>query len=294
VKLNRIFFIVNLSAGQKEPITEYINNIFYGSDLTWSIYVLQKGEHASEIVRSQIGLYDLIVVYGGDGSVTEAARHLIGTKTPLAIIPGGTANILAKELGIPQDIETALKLIRDQSFMIKTIDTGLVNGRPFLLRINLGIMATMITEANPELKESLGQMAYGISAIKAIYKSEPVTYMLDIDGKTINVEGESLTITNSGSMGIGYLQMQPGISIEDGLLDVVLLKDAGLLSLVKATGSSLFNQETDAISHWACRKVTVTMQTEQLFLCDDCEDKAKQLAIEVVPASLTVVIPIED
>ena len=134
-----------------------------------------------------LGDADLIAVYGGDGSVTEAASALIGSETPLAIIPGGTANVLSKELNIPQDTETALIMIRDGRFELKTIDTGLVNDLTFLLRVNMGIMAEMITETDPDLKDKIGQLAYGVATRKSIHKAEPLGYQLNIGGKPIEV-----------------------------------------------------------------------------------------------------------
>lgn len=291
VKMPRIYFIINPSAGGQGPVSEIIDRIFHDSEYQVKVHVLKEGEQAAQIIRQVTDTTDLIAVYGGDGTVTEAASALIGTHMPLAIIPGGTANVLAKELGIPQDTETALKLIRDGNFELKKIDTGLVNKQPFLLRINLGIMAEMITESDPELKGHIGQLAYGVSTIKSISQAKTITYQLNIDGQEIEASGVSLTVTNSGSVGIGDLQLQPGILINDGLLDVVLLKDAGVISLIKAAGSSLFNLETNAVSHWTCREIKITTPEEQLFLCDDCEDKTNELMITVVPASLSVVVP---
>ncbi|WCT10404.1 diacylglycerol/lipid kinase family protein [Mucilaginibacter jinjuensis] len=289
----RIYLIINPGAGQDEPIMEMIDRIFHDSGRQpITVHVLEEGEQAADLIRKVLPETDLVAVYGGDGSVTEAAAALIGTGIPLAIIPGGTANVLAKELGIPQDTETALRLIQQNQYQLKTIDTGLVNNRSFLLRVNLGVMAEMITETDPDLKDKIGQLAYGVATIKSIYEAEPVSYQLNIDGETVNANGVSLTVTNSGSMGIGDLQLSPDIHINDGLLDVVLLKDTGVLSILKAAGSALFGHETDAVSHWACREVTITMPEEQLYLCDDCEDKATSLHIKVVPASLSVVLPL--
>lgn len=289
--MSRIYFIINPSAGQQEPIFEIFGRVFNDTEHQITVHVLEQGQHAANIIRQIIDTTDLVAVYGGDGTVTEVASELIGTNIPLAIIPGGTANVLSKELGIPQDAESAMALIRDGNFELKKTDTGLVNNRPFLLRINLGIMAEMITEADSDLKDQIGQMAYGVSTIKSITQAQTVNYQLNIDGKEIEAPGVSLTVTNSGSMGIGGLQLQPGILINDGLLDVVLLKDAGVLSLIKAAGGSLFNLETDTISHWTCREITITMPEAQLYLCDDCEDKTSKLTITIVPASLYVAVP---
>jgi len=292
VEINHIFFIINPFSGKDEPVEAIIRQVFKDSEQKITVYVLKEGEDPAEVARGAISEADLIAVYGGDGSVTEVASALINTNMPLAIIAGGTANVLSKELGIPQNTEDALTYIQEGRYHFKTIDTGTVNGRPFLLRVNLGIMAEMITETDPELKDKIGQMAYGVATVKSLANAVPVNYYLNIDGKLIDATGVSLTVTNSGSMGIGDFQLQPGISVSDGLLDVILMKDAGFLSIIKAAGGALFGTETDAVSHWTCKEVTVTLPREQGYLCDDCEVKDTELNIKVVPASLTVVVPL--
>lgn len=291
MKTGKLFILINPAAGKNEPILETINEVFQDSGLELNVHILAENEDPAALVSEAAQNTDVVAIYGGDGSVTAASGALIGTDTPLAIIPGGTANVMAKELSIPQDAEVALRLIRDGDYQLKRIDTGVVNDRPFLLRVNLGIMASMITETDPELKDKLGQFAYGLATIKTIREAEPVTYQLMLDGEHITATGVSLTITNSGSLGIGDLQLQPGISVSDGLLDVVLLKDAGLTSVIKAAGGSLLGRETEAVCHWKAKTITVTLPERQTYLCDDCEDQATQLSLHIVPASLTVIVP---
>jgi diacylglycerol kinase (ATP) len=293
VDIKKIFLIINPASGNDEPVTEIVNRIF-GADEGLLIHVLKKHDDLSAIIHEALTKADLIAIYGGDGTVTEAAAALIGSGKPLAIIPGGTANVLSKELHIPQDTEDALILLRDRKFTLKTMDTGLVNDQPFLLRINLGIMADMITKTDPELKDNLGQLAYCISTLKSINEATPIDYRLVIDGQQINTTGVSLTITNSGSMGIGSLQLKPGISISDGLLDVILLKDTGFVSLIKAAGSTLFGNDVEEVSHWTCKEIEITLPEKQTYLCDDTEAIADKLSIKVVPSSLTVAVPLND
>ncbi|MGY3211313.1 diacylglycerol/lipid kinase family protein [Mucilaginibacter sp. HD30] len=293
MNIDHIFIIVNPSAGKDEPILQLIADVFRNSALKTTVHILKIDEDPAEVARMASKPKTLIAVYGGDGSVTQAAGALINTAFPLAIIPGGTANVLSKELSIPQDTEEALMLLKEGNYELTKIDTGTINGRPFLLRINLGIMAEMITETDPGLKDKIGQLAYGVATVKSVVNAEPTTYKLTIDGQTINTEGVALTITNSGSMGIGQLQLVSGISVSDGLLDVVLLQDAGFLSIVKATGGALLGKETDAVAHWQGKNITVQLPNKQTYLCDDCEDTASELNIKVVPASLTVSVPLK-
>ena len=128
--------------------------------------------------------------------------------------------------------------------------------------------------------------------VKTIATSAPVSYHLTIDGKIIEESGVSLTVTNSGNIGIGDFALQPGISITDGLLDIILMRDSNFLSLLKVTSSTLLQNETDALKHWQCRKVVIKLATMQNYICDDHGETSKELVIEIVPASITILTPI--
>ena len=291
MKFKHIHFIINPASGKEEPILSYINKAFGDSRIDWDISVTKKGLSAGQIARKLIGKTSLIVVYGGDGCVTQVAAALQGTKLPLAILPGGTANVMARELGIPLATEAALELLQKDKYRVKAIDMGMVNGQPFLLRVNLGIMADMVIEADRKLKDKIGQLAYGVTAVQTVAAAEPVNYQLKVDGKKIETSGVALTVTNSGHMGVGDLALQPGISINDGLLDVILLKDNDLLSLFKAAGSALLEKKTEALEHWACHKVVITLSQKTIFIRDDEEQSAKKLKIEVIPGAIQILVP---
>jgi diacylglycerol kinase family enzyme len=260
-----LLLIVNPASGKNEPILELAGKVFHDSGIVLDIHVLAEGENPGEVARAAAETHQMIAVYGGDGSITEAAAGLIGRNVPLAIIPGGTANVLSKELCIPQDTEAALRLIRVGKFVLKQIDTGLVIDEPFLLRVNLGLMAEMVTQADPDLKDKVGQLAYGVSALKSWKDAEMMDYELILDGEAVILSGVALTVTNSGSIGIGGLQMAQGIRMDDGLLDVVVLKEAGLLAVAGAAGSSLLGKESDAIIHRTCRKVEIKLNRSKLI-----------------------------
>lgn len=291
MKFKHIHFIVNPASGKEEPILSYINTALNDSGIDWELSITKKHISASDIARRIIGKTDLVAVYGGDGCVTEVAAALQGTGTPMAIIPGGTANVMAKELGIPQDTIAALEILKSDTARLKLIDMGLMNGKPFLLRVNLGIMADMVLQADRELKDEIGQLAYGVTAFKTINNAEPTAYTLTIDGEVLQEQAVSLTVTNSGNMGIGDFALQPGISITDGLLDVVLLRDNSFISILKAAGSALLQNKTDAVKHWQCKKVVIDTLAEQKFIRDDFEEQAKRIEIEVMTSSINILVP---
>ena len=103
--------------------------------------------------------------------------------------------------------------------------------------------------------------------------------------------GVSLTVTNSGHIGIGEMELEPGISTSDGLLDVILMKDNDMISVLKLAGSTLLQQTSATLEHWTAKKVAITLDKPHSFVCDDAERKAKKLVIEIVPKSINIVVP---
>ena len=254
---NNIHIIINPASGREEPILSYINTVMLATGIHWQVSVSTHTRTAFDIARSLIDKTELIVVYGGDGSIAEVARALHGCNTPMAIIPGGPANVMAKELGIPTDVFEAIRLIAYGHTRVVNIDMAIANQTPFLLRVNLGIMAAMIIEADAALKNSFGQLAYGITALQTLMQSVPEQFTLLIDGQQFTEQGVALTVTNAGSIGISDYSLLPHINVTDGYLDVILMNNTDMLSLLRVAGTMLFQTESAVLKHWRCKQVSI-------------------------------------
>lgn len=289
--LNKIHIIINPAAGNDEPILSYLNTAFQGSGIEWNVSVTKQDGDATQFAEEWLGKVDIIAVYGGDGSISEVAKVLQGTDTPLAILPGGTANVMSKELGIPQETMEAIELLKNPENKIIKMDVASVNSELFFIRVNFGMMAEMVLDASRELKDKVGQLAYGITAVKTILKSETIQYGLTIDGNEVAREGIALTVTNCGSIGIRDYSFLPNISITDGYLDVILLKKADLMSVLRVAGSTLLQTDSEILEHWRCKELRIDFQETQKFILDDCEREAAFLSIQVIPNALKVLVP---
>jgi diacylglycerol kinase (ATP) len=287
-----IHIIINPAAGSPEPILTYLNQLLGPTGIDWKVTVTRQPGEVYSTARQLVeqASPDVLAIYGGDGSVMEAASALHGSAVPLAILPGGTANVMAKELGISVDTKEAIKMLLCSEANIKKIDMGLVNGVPFLIRVNLGILADMITETSDEMKDKWGQWAYGITAFQTM-NHEPTTYQLTIDGKEYVQEAVALTVTNAGNVGRKGYDFLPGISVTDGLLDVIALDRADMLSLLKVTGSMLLQKDSAVLKHWMAKEVIIRTGANLPFLRDDVAQTAPALHFTISPASLHVVIP---
>ena len=291
MKFEKIHIIINPASGQEEPILSYLNTAFRESGIEWGVSVIKKDKDATAFTRQWVGKVDVIAIYGGDGSISEVATVLMGTDTPLAIIPGGTANVISKELSIPQNTIEALELLKNGDTEVICIDMASANDELFIIRVNLGIMADMVVEASREMKMKVGQLAYGISAIQAMVKSAPVGYHMKIDGKKVMEKGVALTVTNCGNIGIGDYSFLPDISICDGFLDVILLNEADLMSVLRIAGTTLMKSESDVWKHWRCKEIEIRLETQQKFVLDDCEKETSYLRIKVIPNALKIIVP---
>jgi len=293
MKFKRIHIVINPASGKEEPILSYLNKGFEKSGSEWSISIVHKKSDIKKCIKKIIKHSDLIVVYGGDGTVVEVAQHLINKDIPLAILPGGTANILAKELGVSSSTEDAIALINSPNNKIIKIDTGLMNDVPFLIRVNFGIMAEMVSNTDRNLKNNFGQFAYGISALQTMIDAEPMKFKLKIDGVEIKEEGVSLTVTNSGNIGIEGYEFLPDISVVDGYFDVILLDHSNFISVLKVAGSILMQTESEVLKRWKCKNITIKLPKPHTIICDDSEIKVKEIKISVKPKSLNVLVPLE-
>jgi diacylglycerol kinase (ATP) len=290
-----IHFIINPASGNDEPVLSWLSDTLKNSDIGWEVHVTKGSGDAVVFTEESIAQgADCIAVYGGDGTIMEVAESLFQKNIPLAIIPGGTANVLAKELSIPQDTKEALQLLKNNND-IKRIDMALCNQTPFVIRINVGLMADMVTETDRSLKDKVGQLAYAVTAVTQMKNIETVSYKMNLDGEEIVSSGISLVIANSGNVGIPNISLLPTIDIGDGFLDVVVLKTNDLGSLVKwASAMAVGSIPAGILDHWKVKKASITIPPSQTVMVDDKAisiDTNNTLDFEIVPNALSVVVP---
>ncbi len=289
----KIHFIINPASGNDEPILSWISDTFQKTSITWEVSVTKRRGDAKRFTKKAIkSRVDAVAVYGGDGTVMEVAQALFTTNIPLAIIPGGTSNVLAKDLGIPQNTQKALTLLTKRKQNIKVIDMGLCNRMPFALRINVGFMADVVKKTTRVTKDQLGQMAYVFTAISEIGKTKESLYEIVVDEKKKKVKGNALVIANTGNVGIQGLSLVPGIDISDGFLDVMVFQTSDIRSLLTwAAHVAAQTKPKGIVRHWKGKRITIKISPKQSIFLDDAPLKTKALKISVVPKALAVVLP---
>jgi diacylglycerol kinase family enzyme len=195
----------------------------------------EAAEHAIEIGReARTGGYDVVVAFGGDGTLNEVANGLAGTDVPVSVLPGGSTNVVCRTLGIPNDVVDATEHLIGlaDDFRPRKIDLGRCNGRRFVFACGVGLDATVVkrVDAHPRLKARARQWYYTWAAISAFYRQylrDPVRFELDVDGEKL----EGVTAIAQNSDPFTYFANIPiriceDIGLDDGTISMALLRRA--------------------------------------------------------------------
>ena len=163
---------------------------------------------------------DVVAAAGGDGTVNEVVNGLDGFDVPLGIIPLGTANDFARQVGIPADADHAMDVILQRK--PRRLDTGSLNGRRFLNVSTGGVGAEATAETPPEMKETLGPLAYAISGMRKLADFHPQSARFTGDGFEYDGEFLMFAVGLTRSTGGGTM-VTPMASATDGLLDLCVI-----------------------------------------------------------------------
>jgi len=194
--------------------------------------------HATEIGREAIdGGYDIVVAFGGDGTLNEVAHGLAGTDVPVTMLPGGSTNVVCRSLGIPADVVDATEHLLGlaDNFQPRKIDLGLASGRHFVFACGAGLDAMVVkrVDAHPKLKTRFGEWYYTYAAVTGFNRhylmGTPAT--LRLRSEQGEVEGITTVAQNSDPFtyfGDREVRVCEGIAIDNGTMSVAMLKRAAL------------------------------------------------------------------
>ena len=285
-----IFVVVNPASGQPQPILNTLNSVFHPLGIDWDVVITKESGDAERLAsQAAASGVDVVAAYGGDGTVMEAARGLFGSQTPLAILPGGTANLMSVELGIPKNLAQAAAIAANPDSRVRRVDAGLFGGQThFLLRVGLGFAARKVEIADRDLKDRYGIMAYSIGALKALGETKPAHYRLTLDGQQYETQGFSCLVDNAGNIGFAGLGLK-SILVDDGLLDVIIVRDARIRSWIAVgagVGSGKLNPEY--ILHWQAREITIEADPPQPVQMDGELAGETPVSVQVVPGLVRI------
>jgi YegS/Rv2252/BmrU family lipid kinase len=292
-RFRKIRVVVNPAAGNDEAVLATLNAAFAESGADWEVSVTHQAGDATRLARkaAREGA-DLVAAYGGDGTVMEVVAGLVGADVPVGILPGGTANVLAADLGIPPALADAAALLVGDHGM-RPLDVGTSSRRHFVLRLSAGLEAEMDIGATRERKDALGILAYPLSALEAARDATPARYRLTIDGKRHEIEGVTCIVANSGGFTGGF-RLAPDIDVSDGLLDVIVLQQADVRTTLGVAADVLTGKAPDdrPLERWKARTVKVEADPPQHVVNDGEPAGETPFTARVTPAAVQVVVPL--
>lgn len=263
------------------------------ADPLW--FEVAKSRQVPECVREALKRgADVIFIWGGDGTVRMCVEALAGTGVPIAILPAGTGNLLARNVGVPQDIEkaVAIGLHGDR----RVIDTATVNGNHFAIMAGGGLDALVMRDASDGVKERLGRVAYLWSGARNL-GAEPVKATIDLEGRRFYKGPITCVLFGNMSEVLGGVEVFDGSSADDGMIEMGVVSAKNRTQWVRTLTRAAVGRAESSPFVLTTRgtKMTVAFDRPVAFEVDGSEQKpVRKLKVKVRPASTTICVPNAD
>jgi diacylglycerol kinase (ATP) len=237
------------------------------------------------------GAADLVVIGGGDGTLNAAAQALVEAGLPLGILPLGTANDLARTLGIPLDPIGASRVIADGA--THRIDLGRVNGKHFFNVASLGLSVHVARELGVEIKRRWGVLGYPLTLWRALGQDQSFRAEIHCNAMRTRVRTIQISVGNGRHYG-GGMTIAADAAIDDGMLDVVSVAPQGLLELIVNLPAFRWGKHERAprmVRHWRCCEIEIRTVRSMPINTDGEVTTATPAKFVVVPKAIEVYVP---
>ena len=237
---------------------------------------------------------ELIFVWGGDGTVQRCIDAAAGSDAALAILPAGTANLLATNLGIPRDIEQAVDigLLGER----RKLDVGRFNGEKFAVMAGAGFDASMIQQADASLKERLGRVAYVWTGSQQL-RAKPFKAKIEVDGAPWYTGAASCILVGNVGRLFGGVEVFADARPDDGRLELGVVNADGVTDWVRTLARTAVGQaeRSPLVQATSAKRIKVKLNRKVLYEIDGGDrEKVKSFGIKVEPAAITICLPREE
>ena len=272
----------------------------------WDVDIIQTkgGSHITRLAkRAAVMDMDAVFIAGGDGSLHKAAEGLLGSQTALSVLPSGTANVWAQELGLPSlswtnltALETSVKKLLDGR--IRTMDVGICQGIPFLMWSGAGFDAFVVHHLEPRSRwqKQFPAAQYAATAAWFARSWSGMNLKIWVDGERIDGTYIVVLVTNIHLYAGGIAEVSPKAVVDDGKMDLWLFSGDTMQETLQhifdlASGKHVDSKKTN---HFSCQEIKIKSKTD-LFLQLDGEpiSPSKSVNISIKPQSLRVLVPNE-
>ena len=227
----RILFIVNPYSGvtHKKHIDKYLKKMLRPEKFDYKIVFTKYKHHAIELSRQGVDEgYKVFVAVGGDGTVNEVLQATVHSQIILGIIPCGSGNGLARHCGIPLQMSFAVAALKKSTLTL--VDVGKANNIYFSSNAGIGFDATVCNAIQQSTSRGLKMYIYQTLRHLLLYRSK--TYSIQIENEIVEQKIFMLSVANGKELGYGF-QLAPNASLQDGLLDIVILRSFNMISIWK-------------------------------------------------------------
>lgn len=294
--MSRVALIVNPVARRATGTEPSVLRAFHAAGMAPTVEYTRSAGDGVRAARDLAATHDRFFVLGGDGTVMEAATGLAdaGSDAFIGILPGGTGNQLARALSIPLSPRRAVRalLAGDE----RRVDLAVLNGRRRVgIGAGAGLDAAMTAGAQGRLKRWLGVASYLVSATREAMHPRRFAVRAEVDGRVIEREGSVAMVLNLGCIFNGLLEVAPGVSLVDGMLDLVIVDARSLGDALAFSALEMFLRRRRADPRWTFAKgrhVSIQALDETIprqadgDLIDD-----RQLSLVVAPGVGRLLVP---
>lgn len=290
---HKIIFIVNPISGHhnKSHFPNLVETHIDKNKYDYKIVFTEYANHATELTMKAIEEgFEYIAAVGGDGTINEVAKCMIGKEQTLVIVPFGSGNGLANHLGLPFKIEKHIKEVINNGKVYK-IDTATMNGIPFISIAGIGFDALIADYFAKDENRGLITYAKLITEKYPNYRQKEYTLILD-DDITIDCKPFFVTFANSSQFGYNA-EISPKASVQDGLLDVCIFKKPNILEIPIMATYFLAKQidKSNFIDIHKARKIEVIRKKAEVANIDgEPIEVSKDILVEIKPLSLNILL----
>lgn len=222
----RLLFVLNPVSGSYDldHVRHTLHALCSQAGVVYKLYETTGNDDLDAVIQqAQQERYTRVVAAGGDGTVSAIADALVHHPLPLGIVPLGTGNAVARELGIPLQCEAACQVVL-QSHRTTHLDAMRIDDHIYLSHISLGIYAHIIARTPRQAKQRFGRFAYLGPLLQELRALRTWPFRVTIDGKRHDLQASLLLMANMGAAGFGTLRWGPHIRPDDGVIDVCIVR----------------------------------------------------------------------
>lgn len=231
-----------------------------------------------------------VVVAGGDGTINSALPALAGTGFPLAILPVGSVNVLARELGVPRELGAAIGVASQGR--LRRIDLGTANGKPFALMAGMGFDAEVVGSVAQDVKNVVGSFAYVGRGLHLLATYPPSRFRIEADGEKFETEAWLAVVANASRYSYRW-RLAPEASIDDGWLDLCLFSSQSLTGTARQVIAVLSGRHAThpGVRHMRAKSLTFDCEPSVAFQLDGDAVGSTPVQVRVAPRALSVLVP---